>query len=82
MLNIRFRIATMLAFALAASTAVAQPCLNKPVKLVVPPSRNVNAVQELVAYAKANPAMANYVSIGSGTNGTYLSVRSTVFRQR
>lgn len=39
-----------------------------PNVLVVPPSLNVNTLTELVAYAKANPAMTNYASTGTGTS--------------
>lgn len=39
-----------------------------PNVLVVPPSLNIKTLQELVAYAKANPAMANYASTGTGTS--------------
>lgn len=35
--------------------------------LVVPPSLNVKAIQELVANTKANPATANYAPTGTGT---------------
>ena len=39
-----------------------------PNVLVMPPSLNIKTMQELVAYAKANPAMANYASTGTGTS--------------
>lgn len=39
-----------------------------PNVLVVPPSLNIKNLQELVAYAKANPSMANYASTGTGTS--------------
>ncbi len=39
-----------------------------PNVLVVPPSLNIKTMQELVAYAKANPSMVNYASTGTGTS--------------
>ena len=39
-----------------------------PNVLVVPPSLKIKTMQELVAYLKANPAMANYASTGTGTS--------------
>lgn len=39
-----------------------------PNVLVVPPLLNIKTMQELVAYAKANPAMTNYASTGTGTS--------------
>lgn len=39
-----------------------------PNVLVVPPSLNIKTMQELVAYAKANPAKTNYASTGTGTS--------------
>ena len=68
MLNIRIHVVMILAFARGVSTAVALSYPDKPVKLLVPPSRKINAMQELVAYAKANPATANNASTVTHTS--------------
>ena len=47
--------------------AAITPLANVPMVLVISPEKKIKTLQELVAYAKANPGKLNYAAAGIGT---------------
>ena len=57
------------------------PLGNSPTVLVVPPSKGIKTVAELIAAAKAKPGAMNFASAGLGST-SHLAAERFQFRQR